>query len=155
MRVLIAAGLLAAAAGAGGCYASAGYSTGYSAGYVAPAPAYTTTTTVSVDTYQPDLVDVGGGVQVIADYDEPIFYSDSFYWWFFGGSWYRSGAYTGGWVRTAVPPAAIVRLESPHRYRRYRPHHYVVQHRPLPAQRVVRPTHRNPVSYRDHRAHRR
>src|SRR5580765_4401630 len=56
--------------------------------------------------YGPDLVYVAPGVQVIADYNEPIFYSDSFYWRFDGGTWYRSRSYTGGWVY-ATPPQPL------------------------------------------------
>jgi hypothetical protein len=132
MRVLIAAGLLAAAAGAGGCYASAGYSSGYSTGYVAPAPAYATTTTVSVDTYQPDLVDVGGGVQVIADYDEPVFYTDNFYWRFYGGTWYRSNVYNSGWTVYNDVPYSVRRIDRPTAYVRYRPAGYTPRARREP-----------------------
>ena len=35
---------------------------------------------------------------MIADYNEPIFYSDGYYWRNNGGTWYRSSYYTGGWV---------------------------------------------------------
>ena len=138
MRVHLAAGLLAAAVGAGGCYASAGYSTGYSAGYVAPAPApapvYTTNTTatVTVDTYQPDLVDVGGGVQVIADYDEPVFYTDNYYWRFYGGTWYRSNVYNGGWTVYSDVPYSVRRIDRPTAYVRYRPSGYVPRARREP-----------------------
>ena len=38
------------------------------------------TATVASDPYPPDLVYAAPGVQVIADYNEPIFYSDGFYW---------------------------------------------------------------------------
>jgi hypothetical protein len=96
----------------------------------------------------PDLAYVAPGVQVIADYDEPIFFSDGFYWWQFGGVWYRSATYTGGWVRIAVPPAAIVHIDYPHRYRHYRPQGYVVQRRPVPSHRVQRPHERD--HRRDH-----
>jgi hypothetical protein len=139
MRVHLAAGLLAAVAAAGGCYASAGYSTGY----VAPAPVYTTssTATVSVDTYQPDLVDVGGGVQVIADYEEPVFYTDNYYWRFYGGTWYRSGVHNGGWVVYNDIPYSVRRIDRPTAYVRYRPSGYVPR-----AQR------RDPY-VRDHRTH--
>jgi len=120
MRVHLAAGLLAAAVAAGGCYASAGYRTGY----VAPQPVYTTSATVSVDTYQPDLVDVGGGVRVIADYEEPIFYTDNYYWRFYGGTWYRSSVYNGGWVVYNDIPYSVRRIDRPHAYVRYRPTGY-------------------------------
>ena len=69
--------------------------------------------TVSADAYGPDLVTVSPGVQVIADYDEPIFYSDGFYWRFYGGGWYRSTYYTGGWVY-ARPPVAVLRVDRPY-----------------------------------------
>jgi hypothetical protein len=68
----------------------------------------------------PDLVYAGPGVQVIADYDQPIFYSDGLYWWWSGGVWYRSSYYTGGWV-AARPPVAVMRIERPYSYVRYRP----------------------------------
>ena len=124
MRVHFAAGLLAVAM-AGGCYASAGYSAGYVAPPPPPPPTYTATATVTVDTYQPDLVDVGGGVRVIADYDEPIFYTDNFYWRFYGGTWYRSSVYNGGWVVYNDVPYTVRRIDRPQAYVRYRPTGYV------------------------------
>jgi hypothetical protein len=112
--------LFAIAVAVGGCYASTGV--GYQAAYVGPAPVYTASaTTVSVDTYGPDLVDVGGGVQVIADYDEPVFYSDNFYWRFYGGTWYRSNAYNRGWVVYNDVPYSVRRIDRPHAYVHYRP----------------------------------
>jgi hypothetical protein len=75
---------------------------------------------VSGADYGPDLVYVAPGVQVIADYDQPIFYADNFYWRYDGRSWYRSSVYTGGWVY-ASPPPVIVRIERPHAYVHYRP----------------------------------
>ena len=76
--------------------------------------------TVSADAYGPDLVTVSPGVQVIADYDEPIFYSDGFYWRYYGGIWYRSNYYTGGWVY-ARPPVAVLRIDRPYAYRALSP----------------------------------
>jgi hypothetical protein len=76
--------------------------------------------TVASDGYGPDLVTVSPGVQVIADYDEPIFYSDGFYWRFYGGGWYRSSYYTGGWVY-ARPPVAVMQINRPYTYAHYRP----------------------------------
>jgi len=58
---------------------------------------YTTTAKVG-DPYGPDLVYAAPGVQVIADYNEPIFYSNGFYWRYYGNTWYRSSYYTGGWI---------------------------------------------------------
>lgn len=75
---------------------------------------------VSGQAYAPDLVYVAPGVQVIADYDQPIFYADNYYWRYDGGTWYRSSVYTGGWVY-ARPPAPLMRIERPHAYVHYRP----------------------------------
>jgi hypothetical protein len=97
---------------------------------------------VAVET--PDLVYVGPGVQVIADYDEPIFYADGFYWWFWGTTWYRSSDYTGGWI-VASPPRTIISI-NPHGYRHYRPAGYVRHRHPVPSHKVKRP-----VVVRDHR----
>jgi hypothetical protein len=71
--------------------------------------------------YGPDLVYAGPGVQVIADYSEPIFFADGFYWRFYGGHWYRSSYYTGGWVYYSRPPVVIARIDRPHAYVHYRP----------------------------------
>src|SRR5438477_12979875 len=68
MRSLILAALLGSALATVGCAAHVGYAEPY--GGV-------------------DLVYAAPGVQVIADYDEPIFYSDGFYWRQYGGGWYR------------------------------------------------------------------
>src|SRR4051812_50079539 len=73
--------------------------------------------TVTGEAYGPDLVYVSPGVQVIADYDEPIFYSDGYYWRSYGNGWYRSSHYNGGWGYYARPPAAIVPIDRPHPHR--------------------------------------
>jgi hypothetical protein len=82
------------------------------------------TASVSNAGYGPDLVYAAPGVQVIADYDEPIFYSDSYYWRYDGGTWYRSNSYTGGWAY-AAPPSAVLRINSPRQYVHYRPQGWV------------------------------
>jgi hypothetical protein len=82
--------------------------------------------TVSGRAYGPELVYVGPGVQVIADYDEPIFFADNVYWKFDGRTWYRSSDYTGGWVY-APPPPVIRRIERPHEYVHYRPAGWVAR----------------------------
>ncbi len=87
----------------GGCVASG------QAGYSANA----TVTT-------PDLVYIDSDVQVIADYDEPIFYSGNYYWRFDGGAWYRSSYHTRGWVRYDNAPVAIRRIDRPAAYVHYR-----------------------------------
>lgn len=72
---------------------------------------------------EPELVEIQPGVQVIVDYDEPVFYSDNYYWRNDGGVWYRSSYHNRGWI-TAQPPAYVARIDSPGRYRHYRPANY-------------------------------
>lgn len=112
MRILTV--LIAAALGTG-CYATT--STGYTPAYVGPSVAVTATTV------GPDLVYVSPGVQVIADYDEPIFYTDGFYWREVGGVWYRSSYHNRGWVSWGAP-RAVIGIRDRHVYRRYRPAGY-------------------------------
>jgi hypothetical protein len=109
------------------------------------------TATVATDPYGPELVYVSPGVQVIADYNEPIFYSDGFYWRYYGGTWYRSHRYTGGWVY-AAPPVAVLRIDRPYGYVRYRPAGWVSRRRhvapapaPAPAATVLRGRPAEPV----------
>lgn len=75
---------------------------------------YATTATM------PDLVVISPGVQVIADQDVPIFYSQNYYWRNAGGFWYRSPEHTRGWIRVKVAPAAIRKIDRPSAYVRYR-----------------------------------
>jgi len=65
------------------------------------------------------MVYVSSDVQVIEDYDEPIFYSSNMYWRYDGGVWYQSRYHTTGWVRVATPPAPILRIERPTAYVHY------------------------------------
>ncbi len=91
---------------------------------------------------EPTLVAVQPGVWVIADYNEPVFYSDNYYWAYRGGYWYRSSIYTGGWVRVHAVPHRIRGIRHPHSYAHY--------HVPPRAQ-----TRRAPrAGVRDHRAYR-
>src|SRR5215471_8443274 len=122
LRSLPGAALLAAVIALASCTAT------ISGEAYGPGPAY-------APGYGPDLVAVSPGVSVIADYDEPIFYSDGFYWRYYGGGWYRSTYYTGGWVY-ASPPAAILRIDRPYAYRHYRPagwQGHVARPQPYPA----------------------
>jgi hypothetical protein len=95
------------------------------------------TATVAGGGYGPDLVYAAPGVQVIADYDEPIFYADNFYWRFYGGAWYRSPRYTGGWVY-ARPPIGVARIDRPYAYVHYRPNGWVGHRQPVAPQPVAR-----------------
>lgn len=106
-RTIILATLATAVAFATGCAGTVGYSG-----------------TVTATTPAPALVYAAPGVQVIADYEEPIFYSDNYYWRYYDGGWYRSSWYTGGWAY-ASPPRAVLSINRPYSYRHYRPHGYV------------------------------
>lgn len=102
-RYLLPVMLLGALA-ASGCYSEEpGVAYAGSYGYAGPSMAY-----------------VGPGVQVIADYDDPIFYSDGFYWRWDSGYWYRSPYYTGGWVTVRDVPYGIRQVRDPWRYSHYR-----------------------------------
>jgi hypothetical protein len=131
MRTTFASGLLALALGAG-CGAGVGYRG-----------------TVTVSASTPDLAYVAPGVQVIADYDEPIFFANGYYWWFYDGLWYSSPTYTGGWAFVSRPPVAIARIRDPFRFRRFRPQGYVVRRRPVPTREVRRPVVRRSQVNRD------
>ena len=120
--------LLAIALGAAGCFGEVGYSATVSS------PGYA---------YGPDLVYIAPGVQVIADWNEPIFFTDGLYWRWDGFRWYRSTYYTGGWVY-GTPPIAVVRLGRPYAYAHYRPAGWVPRdQRRQPPAPIVR-DHRRP-----------
>lgn len=98
----------------------------------------------------PDLVTVAPGVQVIADYDQPIFYAEGWYWWLYDGLWYRSNGYTNGWAYVPSPPLVVVNLGTPHRFIHYRPHGYIAHRRPVPSHHIQRPSQRSPRAERPH-----
>lgn len=75
---------------------------------------------VAVTARSPQLVYVEPGIQVVVDWHEPVFYTDSYYWRYEGNVWYRSRVATGGWVRFDAPPH-LLRIERPQQYVHYRP----------------------------------
>ena len=104
---LILGGLLALAT-ATGCYARG--STRVSASYATP-----------------DLVYVSPGVQVVADHDYPVFYSQGYYWRYDSGIWLRSRIYNRGFVRVRSVPVVVRQIRQPHRYVRVRARGHVRQ----------------------------
>jgi len=104
---------------------------------------YTATATVET----PAMVEVSPGVMVIEDYDQPVFYSDGFYWMYSGGVWLRSGYHNRGWVRGYAAPRAVIGIRNPRMYVHYRGragvyrrggHGPVYRRGPGPARRDVR-----------------
>ena len=95
LRSLFIATALATAAA--GCYSEE------------PDVAYASATT-------PDLVDVSPGVQVIADYNYPVFYSDGLYWRWDNGLWYESPYYYGGWGYAYNVPLGVRGIYNPGGY---------------------------------------
>jgi len=73
---------------------------------------------------EPDLVEIQPGIQVIYDYDQPVFYSDGYYWRQDGGIWYSSRVHTGGWGRVERPPERFRTIQTS-AYVHYRPAGYV------------------------------
>src|SRR5688572_5972611 len=96
---------LVVAALATGCYASA---TGTGYGY----------TTVDVAT--PNLVYIDSGVQVVENYDYPVFYSDNMYWRYNNNVWYSSRYHNRGWNTSYNVPVRVRGIDRPHQYARYR-----------------------------------
>jgi hypothetical protein len=95
----------------------------------------------AVNVASPDLVEVEPGVQVIADADEPIFYSDGFYWQYRDGFWLRSNYYNNGFARVDVNyvPVRVRGIDNPRAYVHYRRHEGRGYARPAPEVRRNEP----------------
>ncbi len=106
LRALLPVTLLAAFA-MGGCYGDA--DVGYTATYSTPTLAY-----------------VQPGVQVVADYDYPVFFADGAYWRYDSGYWARSPYWNRGWRRTYNVPYAVRGIRNPLAYRHYHPRGRIV-----------------------------
>jgi hypothetical protein len=69
----------------------------------------------------PAMEVISPGVQVVAvDYDYPVFFTDGFYWRFYGGTWYSSRWYDRGWAVNYRVPYGISRIDRPYAYAHYR-----------------------------------
>jgi len=106
-RFLLSASLLLAAVVGTGCYAE---ETGYGNG------GYAATAVVA----GPNLVEVSPGVQVVADYDYPVFYSDGLYYRQTGGIWYSSRWHDRGWGVGYNVPYGIRGIQRPEGYAHFR-----------------------------------
>lgn len=70
----------------------------------------------------PELVPIEPGVEVVSDANEPMFYSDGYYWLYRDGIWLRSDSYRGGFARIDVNlvPGELRQLPRPQAYAHYR-----------------------------------
>src|SRR4051812_23345676 len=91
-----------------GCYThgDVGYSSG--GGYYAAASG-------------PDLYYYAPGVSVVAYSDDPVFYSDNYYWRYSDGIWYQSPYYDSGWSVSYNVPYGVRSIDRPYSYARFRP----------------------------------
>ncbi|MDB4957913.1 MAG: hypothetical protein JWO36_5482 [Myxococcales bacterium] len=98
--------MLSALVAAAGCY-DEGYGTGvsYGGGFAYGSP---------------DLVYISPDVQVVSNYDYPVFYTDNSYWRYNDGYWYRSPYFDRGWAVTYDVPFPIRRIDRPYAYAHYR-----------------------------------
>jgi len=70
----------------------------------------------------PELVELDGdpSVMVVANSEEPVFYSEDTYWLFRDRQWYRSSSSRGGWAHVDQPPEHVRRIDRPAAYVHYR-----------------------------------
>lgn len=117
MRIILS---IIAAASLAGCYAETGGEVA-----VAGPTVEVEADTVPVGYVEPEVVEVQPGIQVVYNYDYPVFFHDDFYWRYDAGVWYRSHYYTGGWVVERNVPYAVRSIDHPHTYAHYHPNGYV------------------------------
>jgi hypothetical protein len=66
-------------------------------------------------------LDTDPSVMVVANADEPVFYSENMYWLYRGEHWYRSSSHRSGWSRVDTPPDHVRRIQRPYAYVHVRP----------------------------------
>ncbi len=104
MRVLLPAAILVAALAGGGCYSDdVAVGPGYAAGYAG----------------DPGMVYISPDVEVISDYDYPVFYSTGLFWRNDGGIWYSSRWRDRGWGVSYNVPMGIRGIDRPFAYAHY------------------------------------
>jgi hypothetical protein len=116
IRIALLATLIAAAAS--GCYSEESY------GYAQPAygaPAYGYAQPGYADPAAVGYVGVAPGVEVVADYPYPVFFTGGLYWRSFGGVWYSSRVYSGGWGINYNVPVGVRGIARPEMYAHYHP----------------------------------
>jgi len=68
-----------------------------------------------------NLAYVSPGVEVVAGYDYPVFYSDGYYWRWSNNGWYRSARWDRGWAYSAHVPEHVRGVAHPWTYSHYHP----------------------------------
>ena len=84
--------------------------------------------TATIETSDGELVEVGEGVEVLADRPQAIFFVDDYYWWYLGGVWYSSPWYRGGWTRAPRVPEHLHGIRHPEQYAHFRPDGWAPRH---------------------------
>src|SRR5687767_14852232 len=74
----------------------------------------------AVTVRSPELVTIEPDVYVLADADEPVFYTDNYYWLYRSGRWYRSHSYDRDWIYVSSPSPRLRTIYQPTAYIRYR-----------------------------------
>jgi len=76
----------------------------------------------SGDSSRPELaaIDEAPGVMVVANADEPTFYTDHTFWLYRDSKWFRSSSHVSGWTRGGDPPSSLTNLRAPSQYVHYR-----------------------------------
>jgi hypothetical protein len=77
--------------------------------------------TVSASVSSPSLAYVGPGLWVVEGWNEPVFYSDGYYWRYRDSVWYRSPRWDSGWVyvRPYGVPRIVRGIDRPRVYANY------------------------------------
>jgi hypothetical protein len=69
----------------------------------------------------PQLYYYSPGVSVVAYSDDPVFYSDNYYYRYYDGVWYQSPYYNSGWSVAYNVPYGVRSIDRPHTYARFQP----------------------------------
>jgi len=84
----------------------------------------------------PGLTYVAPGVEVVADWDTPVFFADNLFWYWDAGLWYRSSVLGGERIAVRDVPVGVARIRNPGGYAHFRVEAHAI--RPVPAGRLQR-----------------
>jgi hypothetical protein len=98
----------------------------------------------------PELVTMESdpSVMIVANSEEPVFYSENTYWLYRNQRWYRSSSHRGGWHEADRPSEHVRRIERPTAYVHVRPQSNATRTTynlaPAPRRVIERPSEREP-----------